>query len=65
MTIDLTTYGDRFDETTPYEKVLYNRDNILQASELTEQQSILHHYLGQWGKLCSQMVTFNRDWTTQ
>ena len=50
MTIDLTTYGDRFNETTPYEKVLYNRDNILQASELTEQQSILHHYLGEMGE---------------
>lgn len=47
--ISKSPYSDRFDATQNRTHVLYNPDRGLQASELTEQQSILHHYLGQLG----------------
>lgn len=42
-------YGDRFNKDKNYTQLLYNPDRPLQASELIEQQSVIHHYLGQLG----------------
>ena len=51
MAVDISKvpYSDRFDKTKNRTQVLYNPDRGLQASELIEQQSIIHHYLGQLG----------------
>lgn len=47
--ISKSPYNDRFDKSDNYTKILFNPDRALQASELTEMQSITQHYLGSMG----------------
>lgn len=51
MSIDFTKppYLDRFNEDDDRSRVLFRPDRPLQAGELNEQQSIMHHYLEQIG----------------
>ena len=53
MTIDSTKepYNARFDPNKQYEQVLFNPDVPLQASELTELQSILKHQSSKLGNV--------------
>ena len=44
-------YNDRFDAEKGYNKILFKPDKALQASELTEMQSIQEHYLGRLGNV--------------